>query len=59
MLYITKKEGKTTSTAICDKCGEGFSWDGNISLTRMEYLLRKRAWRVGKQHICDKCKEGK
>jgi Fe2+ or Zn2+ uptake regulation protein len=57
MLYIKKNDGKTTSTAICDKCGNGLTWENNTSISRMEHVLRnKHGWNVGKAHICEKCK---
>jgi len=59
MFYITKKDGKTTSTAICDTCGNGFVWECNLSFTRMEKITRGNGWSIGKKHTCPKCKQEK
>ena len=59
MLKILKVDGKTKSQAGCDECLTGFEWEANISLSRMEYLLRQKGWSVGKKHICQNCKDKK
>jgi len=56
MLEITKTNGETTSMALCDECGNGYSWSVNISFSKMEWILReKHGWKTGKRHICEKC----
>lgn len=54
---ITRDNGVTTSRASCDLCGNGWKWDGITSFTRMEYILRRKGWRIGKKHICEECRE--
>jgi hypothetical protein len=58
LVCIRKQGGKTTANAFCDKCGNGFEWGGHISVTRIEWILRKsHGWTTGKQHLCEKCRK--
>jgi len=59
MLCIRKHNGKTTAAAHCDKCGNGYEWSGNISITRIEHYLRGKGWTAGKRHLCLDCKGDK
>jgi hypothetical protein len=59
MIKITKKSGVTKSAVYCDKCGNGTEWDGLVSFTQMERMLRNKGWTCGKRHVCAVCLEKK
>jgi len=56
MLKIEKVNGKVTSYIGCDICRKGWKWESNVSITRMERIARDKGWKMGKTHICEKCK---
>jgi hypothetical protein len=57
MLSIKKRNGNTYCQAVCDKCGYIVDWSGFVGFSWMEKRLREyHKWRVGKEHLCEKCK---
>lgn len=58
MVIIRIQNGEETTEAYCDECGNGFEWKKNLPKTRVVGVLRKKGWKVGKNHICEKCRKG-
>lgn len=57
MIIIRVQNGKETTNVFCDKCGHGYEWDHIVSKTRVQDVMRIKGWRIGKMHICEKCRE--
>ena len=59
MIGIRKHNGKTESLVLCDNCEMGMAWRINISISKMEKIIRTNGWTAGKRHLCEKCKGDK
>ncbi|HJD37292.1 MAG TPA: hypothetical protein IAA00_10260 [Candidatus Blautia ornithocaccae] len=57
MIIIKIENGEETTEAYCDKCGNGFKWGIMLSKTRAIGILRKKGWKIGETHICEKCRK--
>lgn len=47
------------TSIFCDKCGNGFSFDGIEPKWFMIEMARKKGWSIGKRHLCPNCRERK
>lgn len=59
MIDIMISRGKEKTCLFCDKCGDRYRWDEVLSKKVIYSIARRAGWRMGKMHLCNKCRNKK